>query len=91
MDNLLQLLETLNNSHLPDLPHIILNEYANKEIKLLVATATALLVDDNGKQVWENHTILKERGFDVFPGETDRAGWLSGCIQTKKGILVFGS
>ena len=29
-------------------------------------------------------------GFDVFPGEEDRFGWLTGCIQMKRGIIIFG-
>lgn len=29
-------------------------------------------------------------GFNVFPGEADRFGWLTGCIETNKGIIVFG-
>lgn len=52
--------------------------------------ASNSLVGDEGECLWENHEILKREGFPVFPGERDRFGWLSGCIQTKKGIIVFG-
>ena len=31
-----------------------------------------------------------DAGYKVFPGERDSFGWLSGCIQTTKGIVVFG-
>lgn len=34
--------------------------------------------------------VLKHSGFDVFPGEQDRFGWLTGCIQLKRGMIVFG-
>ena len=90
MDKFLQLLEDLNASRLPDSPQTILNDQNDKDIQLLVAHATTLLIDDNGKPNMDNHTILREKGFDVFPGETDSFGWLTGCVQTKKGILVFG-
>ena len=48
------------------------------------------LIDFNGKNIWENHDILGGAGFPVFPGERDSFGWLTGCIQTKKGIIVYG-
>jgi hypothetical protein len=34
--------------------------------------------------------VLKQSDFDVFPGEQDRFGWLTGCIQLKRGMIVFG-
>jgi hypothetical protein len=33
---------------------------------------------------------MKEFGYDVFPGEKDSFGWLTGCIRTNKGIIYFG-
>ena len=33
---------------------------------------------------------IKNAGFLVFPGEQDRFGWLTGCIQMKRGIIMFG-
>lgn len=43
-------------------------------------------------QNYENHRKMKEAGYDVFAGEKDSFGWLSGCIQ-KHGderIVVYG-
>ena len=37
-----------------------------------------------------NIECVKKAGFDVFAGEQDRFGWLTGCIQLKRGIIVFG-
>jgi hypothetical protein len=34
--------------------------------------------------------VLKQNGFDIYPGEQDRFGWLTGCIQLEKGRIVFG-
>jgi hypothetical protein len=34
--------------------------------------------------------VIKEKGFNIFPGEQDRFGWLTGCIQLPRGIIVFG-
>lgn len=64
------------------------NKYIqNEEISSL---ASYSLVGDEGECLWDNHEILEREGFPVFPGERDRFGWLSGCIQTKKGVIVFG-
>jgi len=57
---------------------------------LAAGFATDALIDENGHCIWDNHDILAEHGFSVFPGERDRFGWLIGCIQTKKGIIVYG-
>lgn len=52
--------------------------------------ANEALIDDEGSCIWDAHDFLKMNGFYVFPGERDRFGWLTGCIQTTKGIVVFG-
>lgn len=73
------ILNNLDDSHL-----------LQKLICEAVGFADEFLVTDGGQCAWENHAALKAEGYDVFPGERDRFGWLTGCIQTKKGILIFG-
>jgi hypothetical protein len=34
--------------------------------------------------------VLKQKGYNIFPGEQDRFGWLTGCIQLPRGVIVFG-
>lgn len=48
------------------------------------------LITDEGHPNFKNINILRENGFPVYPGEQDSFGWLTGCIKTKKGTLVFG-
>lgn len=38
----------------------------------------------------ENMEYIRKNGFPIFPGEQDRFGWLTGCIQLKNGIIIFG-
>lgn len=38
----------------------------------------------------ENMEYIRKKGYPIFPGEQDRFGWLTGCIQLKKGIIIFG-
>lgn len=68
--------------------NIIISEYIrNDDIE---GMATSALVTSGGQCYWKGHRRLGNAGFEVFPGEQDSFGWLSGCIQTKKGIIVFG-
>lgn len=89
MEELKSLLESVNAMNIPDKPDQMLEE-SNELIERIVTLASCALIDDNGRNIWENHKILEESGFSIFPGERDRFGWLSGCIQTKKGFIVYG-
>lgn len=64
----------------------------DKFIKNSVVSSLACdtLIGEDGRNIYDNHDILADHGFPVFPGERDRFGWLTGCIQTKKGIIVYG-
>jgi len=33
---------------------------------------------------------LRQQGWDIHPGDQDRFGWLTGCIQLRRGMIVFG-
>jgi hypothetical protein len=95
MDKLIQSLKAIEATQLENSDDAILNNMEEdnplKEvINTAIGQADELLVTDQGQCNWENHEVLKNSGYPVFPGERDRFGWLSGCIQTSKGILVFG-
>ena len=92
MNTLIQLLETIEKTDLPDNSKQNLNaiERIEETINKLLPLANTLLIDDNGINLWENHDVLDSHGFRVFPGEQDRFGWLTGCIQTRKGFIVYG-
>lgn len=50
------------------------------------------LITSNGGCNWANIKILRENGYDVFAGDKDSFGWLTGCVQRKgdNRILVYG-
>lgn len=56
----------------------------------VVAAANATLITPEGLCLWENHSRLNNAGFRIFCGERDSFGWLTGCITTTKGIIVYG-
>lgn len=53
--------------------------------------ATILLITEDGDPRFdEMDNFFHEHGYFIFPGERDRFGWLTACLRTKKGIIVFG-
>ena len=61
----------------------------NKKINAIIEMCCNLLVDE-GQTKWENIEKLRKQGFQVYPGEQDRFGWLTGCIDTQKGTIIYG-
>ena len=55
-----------------------------------LTTAVIYLANEHLADNYDNIHLLKKNGYNVFAGEQDRFGWLTGCIQLKKGIIVFG-
>lgn len=63
----------------------ITNNQSHPLINAVIYLANEYLTNDN-----DSIQKIIDAGFNVFPGEQDRFGWLIGCIQLKKGIIVFG-
>jgi alpha-amylase/alpha-mannosidase (GH57 family) len=61
--------------------------YTHPFIQSIIYLADNVLTGDDN---FKNIKYIQEKGFPIFPGEQDRFGWLTGCIQLKKGIIVFG-
>ena len=62
---------------------------ADTQVSDACCLAEDLLITNSGKCNWENINHLRTNGFDVTAGEEDRFGWLTGCIHTSKGIIVY--
>ena len=94
MDNLLTLLKELESTTLSTEPDRVLNNLEDcpeaELIQSLSGLANDLLIDHEGRCIWSLHDELTNAGFPVFAGEKDSFGWLTGCIQTTKGIIVYG-
>jgi len=87
---LVRLLNKLEASDLPEIADHVLTDDSLSLINEIEDLAERLLITEEGRPHFENHAFLSEHGFHVFPGEVDSFGWLSGCIQTKKGVIVYG-
>lgn len=55
--------------------------------------ASALLIDCMGQpdyDAMEHLYKMSDGRYIVTPGETDSFGWLTGCLHTPAGIIVYG-
>lgn len=92
MNHLVELLNDVDESYLPDTDgENVLQDEDHAIISVIRNLATSLLISDNGDPDFDSIDELHHtHGYFVFPGERDRFGWLTACLQTKKGIIVFG-
>jgi hypothetical protein len=69
------------------------NEFFDNYNPLVIAVrylANECLIGDDGHPLREEMDKVSSAGFSIFPGEMDRFGWLTGCIQLTRGTIVFG-
>ncbi len=62
-------------------------KYLHPLVQSVIYLADILLT---GEDKFQNMKYIQQKGFPIFPGEQDSFGWLTGCIQLKKGIIMFG-
>lgn len=50
------------------------------------------LITNDGQCNWNNIVILQNNGYDVFAGEKDSFGWLTGCVQkdNDERVVIYG-
>ena len=65
-------------------------DVSNTLVKAASFLADECLIGDDGHPLREEMDKVSTAGFPIFPGEMDRFGWLTGCIQLTRGIIVFG-
>ena len=59
-------------------------------IMAVLHLANESLIGDDGHPDRKNMDKVSQKGFPIFPGEMDRFGWVTGCIELSSGIIVFG-
>lgn len=81
----------------PDLPDVDANDedaplpaHAHPTVEAATIAAVDALTTHEGGCDWEAIEEVRHAGYDVFPGERDRFGWLVGCIATRKGVICYG-
>lgn len=91
MQRLVECLKIVDASSLPDNTDVRLDEVDHPLVQEIEFIATRLLITENGEPDFDLiDQLFKEHGYFVYPGERDRFGWVTACLQTKKGFIVFG-
>ena len=91
MQRLLECLKSVEESPLPENIDVRLDVVDHPLIDEIVFIATRLLITDKGEPHFDEMDRLhRDYGYFIYPGERDRFGWVTGCLQTKKGFIVFG-
>lgn len=71
----------------------VTNNHYDRTHPIVIAAlylANELLIGDDGHPDRATMDKVVEKGFRIFPGEVDRYGWLTGCIELTRGIIMFG-
>lgn len=95
MESLVQALQLLDtSSSLPDVDGddmMVLQAGDHPLVLTISSLCNSLLITNEGvpnfdaiDTLWHNHQYF------VTPGDRDKFGWVTGCLHTKKGIIVFG-
>lgn len=91
MERLVECLRIVDDSDLPDDEDCPLCPTDHSMISVIRCAATDVLICDNGSPNFEEmDRLYKEYKYFIYPGERDSFGWISACVQTKKGFIVFG-
>lgn len=92
MKKLLSYLNILENTEELK-PSTYISSSVNDDLKILLINiknrASQLLVRASGMPIIENIKCLEESGYKVFPGDKDLDKWITGCLKTSKGTIVF--
>lgn len=91
MQRLVELLTEIDQSSLPEGEYdYVLHRDDHVNISEIQSLACDLFIGE-GCPIFEEMDLLhKHHGYFIFPGERDRFGWVTACLQTNKGIIVFG-
>ena len=65
-------------------------EYTHPLVNAVKYLANEYLINKDGYPDRYNIDIISLSGFQIFPKEHDRFGWLSGYIELSRGIITFG-
>jgi hypothetical protein len=87
MDRLVDLLNEVNASAIT--PRDYLEENHHSAVPLIRSLLCSLLITKGGNLDWDAKDELEGHGFQVFPVEQDRVGWLIGAVLTEKGAITF--
>ena len=92
MEELVSYLRQFDASDLPDGDDDVILHHSDHELVAMIeCIATEIFIGEEGDPLFsEIDRLLREYDYFIFPGDRDRYGWLTACLRTKKGVIVFG-
>lgn len=91
MQRLVECVKIIEATSLPEDKDAPLDVIDHPLVDEIIFIATRLFIDDKGEPLFDEMDRLQhDYGYFIFPGERDRFGWVTACLQTKKGFIVFG-
>jgi len=89
MEQLVTLVQELEASDLDPRPYLQDEDHPNvRRIGILLET---VCITPKGNIDMDARDTLREMyGYELYPVERDRFGWLIGGLQTEKGTITFG-
>lgn len=88
MERLVALLQEVENSDIKVRQY--LEEKHHSAIPLIKSLLEEVLITPGGNLDWDAKDILYGHGYDCYPVEQDRFGWVLGAVETEKGAITFG-
>jgi len=89
MEVLVAHIQTLEASDIPDRPY--LTETDHPLVSVIARMLEDIFITAGGHL---NHDardrLMHDYGYELYPVEQDRWGWVIGGLQTKKGTVTFG-
>ena len=84
-------MNAVDASSLPDNKDVRLDIVDHPLIDEIQFIAARFLIDDKGNPVFdEMDRLYRDHGYFIYSNGRDQFGWLTACVQTKKGFIVFG-
>ena len=88
MDRLVYLLKEVETSDIKPMDY--LEEKHHSAIPLIKGLLCDVLITEGGNLNWDAKDDLYRAGYECFPVEQDRWGWVIGAVWTEKGSITFG-
>ena len=65
------------------------NDLVHRHYPLIHSLIENVFITERGNPNYSAIIHFENNGIKVGPGETDQFGWVTGCVHTAKGIIVF--
>lgn len=89
MERLVVLIQEVEASTVRQQPY--LTESDHRLVPIIANMLQELFITAGGHMDFDaKDKFMEEYGYELYPVEHDRWGWVLGGLQTKKGTIVFG-